>query len=446
MFEKIKNALLFILVLNSLLLSSVLWFKQSGFTKGDSLTNQNENVQVGGKVLQLSDVLQPTKVLFHHGNGQHFCALPESAVYQSVKKDISRWNFTKFSPIQLNDEQWTEFLNQKKGMEVVFPPSTSAELVPALFGAVSLSNYISEITRIWIYVNPQTYTTNALFLSDKEKRVIIASTNITLANLNKYYFSFEKDWNLPSYHALERITEKKQDKVYKEITYIPKNQQELFSYKYFFITITPQQGVKFLFSDPGVTHQVVEKDGTLYYTDGVRVLKIPPSLLYFDYYAPVSMHNENVSLNQLTLLQEILSFINGHGGFGGDYELERIDQNNYVFRERVGSYPVYGERGTHQIYIRSDHGKVTAYKRSLIYLDTYFEKVPVTIQSSTELIETLKEKNLDKKLTGVELGYQTFIKNGYIEMVPAWVIHQEDSSFPILIQASVPQDGIEGGQ
>ncbi len=445
MFEKLKTAFLFILVLNSLLLSSVLWFKQTGIIEGGSFKNNNENIQIG-KVLQLPDLLQPTKVLFHHGNGQHTCALPESAVYQSVKKDISHWNFTKFSLVQFTNEQWTELVNHKKGMEVQLPLSTSVELLPSLFSAVGLSNYVNEISRIWIYVNAQTNTTNALFLSDKEKRVVLASSNITLTNLNKYYFSFEKDWNLPSYHAIERVTEKRVNKVYKEITYIPRDQQELSSYKYFFIPITPQQGVKFLFGDPGVTHQVVEKDGTLYYTDGMRVLKIPNSLRYFDYFAPAPINDENSPLDELAILQEIVSFINDHGGFGGDYELEKREQNNYVFRERVGSFPLYGETGTHQIYIRSDFGKITAFKRPLFYLDTYFEKVPVTIQSSSELMETLKKENLDKKLAGVELGYQTLIHNDYMEMVPVWVIRQEESSFPVLIPASVPPNGIEGGK
>lgn len=445
MFEKLKTAFLFILVLNSLLLSSILWFKQTGIIEGDFQSNNNDQVQIG-KVLQLPDLLQPTKVIFHHGNGQHSCALPESAVYQSVKKDIRYWSFSDFSQIQYTNEQWTELLNNKKGMEVLLPLSTSVELIPALFGSVGLSNYMTEINRIWIYVNPQTKITNALFLSDKKKRVILANTNITQSNMDKYYFSFEKDWKLPAYHAMDRVTHQQKDKVYKEITYIPRDQQQLSSYKYFYITITPQQGVKFLFGDPGVTHQVVEKDGTIFYTDGMRVLKIPPSLRYFEYYAPETTGQEETPQDQLSSLQGIISFINEHGGFGGDYELEKIEDNNYFFREKVGSYPLYGETGTHQIYIRSDSGKISAYKRSLLYLDTHLEKKPVTIQSSTELIETLKENNLDKKLAGVELGYQAFIHNAYIEMVPVWVVRQEGSSIPILLQASIAQDGIEGGQ
>lgn len=106
MFEKLKTAFLFILVLNSLLLSSILWFKQTGIIEGDFQSNNNDQVQIG-KVLQLPDLLQPTKVIFHHGNGQHSCALPESAVYQSVKKDIRYWSFSDFSRsnIRMNNGQ-----------------------------------------------------------------------------------------------------------------------------------------------------------------------------------------------------------------------------------------------------------------------------------------------------------------------------------------------------
>jgi regulatory protein YycH of two-component signal transduction system YycFG len=445
MLEKVKSAFLFVLVLNSLILSGILWFKQTGFTEGDSLTN-NEKIEQMGNALQLSDILQPSKVIFHHGNGNHSCALPKSAVYQSVKKDMRHWDFTEFSSIQLNDEQWNELLQQRKGMEVLFPLPASVEFIPSLFGAMGLSNYVKEIDRIWIYVHPTTNATHALFLSHNEKKVILASTNITLNNMNKYFFSFEKDWNLPLYDTIERITEKKGNQVYKEIFYVPREQYQLAQYKYFYINLTPQQGVKALFSDPGVTHQVVEKDGTLYYTDGIRVLKIPPSLRYFDYYAPDGIQEENVEGNQLTFLQNVLSFINDHGGFPGDYGLEKMGKDNYVFRERVDTYPLYGESGIHQIYVRSGSGKVIAYRRPLIYLDTYFEKESVTIQSSSEIKETLKKNHWDQKLKGIELGYQTEIKNGYLEMVPVWVIHQEGSSSPILIEAAVPEDGNEGGQ
>lgn len=412
---------------------------------GNSATNPKELLQIG-RVLQVPDLLQPTKVVFHHGNGQHSCAFPESAVYQSVKKDISQWNFTDFSLAKFNEQQWAELLNQKKGIEIFLPLSTSVGFLSALFGVEGLSDFVQEINRIWIYVDPQTGLTHAIFLSDEKKKVVLAKTNMNLNNMNKYYFSFGEDWELPFYQPLEKKTYEKADTVYKEITYIPRDQQKLSSYKYFYIAITPQQGVKSLFGDSGMIHQVVDKDGTLYYTDGIRVLKFPPSLRYFDYFSPESVDGEKSPVDQLTVLQEMVSFINGHGGFGGDYQLERIDQNNYVFRERIGSFPLYGEKGIHQIYIRSDNGKVIAYKRPLVYLDTYFEKLPVTIQSSEELIETLKKRKLDKKLAGVELAYQTVMQNGYIEMVPVWVIRQDGSSSPILLQASVAQDGNEGGQ
>lgn len=430
MIEKFKSTLLFILMANSLVLSGLLWYKQPGgfYTPANNLSN-SESLQIG-KPLKIEDVFQPKKVIFHLGNSQQTCALPESDVFQTIKKSMPRWNFYNYSVIQFTKEQWSELMDKKKGIEIQFPLSVPVEMIPSLLGSVGLSNYMNEVNRLWIYEDSEQQYPIALFLSDKEKKIIMARSTLASGDLNQY-FSREKGLGFPPYIPFKRITDNKGGKVYQEIDYLPKEQLELAQYRYFYLQITQQQAVNALFPDPQATRQLPKEGGEEFITDGSRALTISDTMDSFVYLGPGPQGGGNGTFTMLNSIVNGVNFINAHGGFGGDYLLDSIEdlsppqkkQINIFFREKIGSYPVYTDAKSkqHMINLQSNLGTVTRYQRSMYNLDTYFEKTFVKVLSGPELLETLKGK--EAMIKGIDLGYQAKLENDYIQMVPVWVIN-----------------------
>jgi regulatory protein YycH of two-component signal transduction system YycFG len=449
--ERVKTIILNTLIGISLILSIFLW---TSAPRLDNLKPSDYVVpQLIGHKYEVTDVIHPSSIVFHNGDGRHMKALIESNLYKKIATEMNKWNFDNFEDTRLTKAEWETLVNKKKTIEVIYKYEIPADIADELFTIRGRGEgTFRSLSRILLYENKEKNAVYALLLSDQNGHVIRAHTSIVPGNMEKW-FTTENLSGLSEQMMYRMFIEDTEDGmkptpyVLYNPLYLPKERGKMTRYRYFYQPLTVQQVLDAMFVDASLTRQVTERDGTMIYTNGSQSVSIPARRNYLLYRHPIheSESGETEQTNY-EALSSALSFVNQHGGWGGRYYLENIneaDEGNkeeavtYRFRQYVGSYPLFGNEEMEQnvISVRVSEGDVSELYYPMQQLDLYFERIPVTIVSGPELIKWLDKKGMRQdQIQSIELGLYTRSIYDFIEMKPCWVIYMKDRN-PLYVEA-----------
>ncbi|WJH36202.1 two-component system activity regulator YycH [Paenibacillus sp. CC-CFT747] len=372
--ERLKSAVLFVLVGASLIQSYVLAYGTPKF----ELVNQTDYIptELTGTQANVEDVVYPEQIVVHSGNKKHTVLPIQMSFYHIIYNEFLQqrrfegFHRTNTFGSSLNMEA---IRNDSPGLEIKFReavPLSVLQRVMEIKEEAPIEN--DYIAKIWIYIDKNKDEVKALFFSESNlvvyeavKADLDAAKIQTFVNFGEYQ---------PSYHT--------------EVGdyYLPDEPVEAMQYKMPYTELTADKLKRSLFADPAMVSLLQEKNDTQFYTDAKRGLQMKSAQHWLAFTDPVSapVNSKNdVKENMLSAI----SFINQHEGWNGNYLYSELSPKQgtgpqtIVFRQYIDNYPIINTKQDLFGYIKVvlNKGIVSNYERSTILMDKPSSKTQVTL-------------------------------------------------------------------
>lgn len=425
--EKIKSAILLLLVINSLVLT---WFLiyDSPNNSSVSLSEYLPRIKFGQES-ELVQVIKPIKIISHFGENKHSISFPAMESFKKIEADMDHWFFHDFNMIYYGID-WKKMLEEKKGIELVFPDSLSNSLLSSFIKMSSTNLNIESVNRLWLTADDED-NVHAYFISEKKDQVIVSQTSISSQKLNQY-LSYTKSQSKYSSYWVEQ----QKNLFVKQMYYLPIDGIDM---KWYLKSYTPVSIVDFtqlLFIDPLVVRKIyeVENNENVIYTDGTRSMQYFFDEKYVSFYQPATGDQTEFDLKKEAYTA--VRFVNQHGGWDGTYylkEIKRTEGNNqtlFQFLYFLDGFPLLHQEGNYGIIeIQLQDGAITQFQRSTLLLDTIIEKRQIKTMNEEELLNQLDQKEVKKEqIQSVELGYQMAVIQEGMAFYPYWRIQLIDGT------------------
>ena len=215
-------------------------------------------------------------------------------------------------------------------------------------------------------------------------------------------------------------------------------------YRVEYTRFTADQLQRSLFPDPLSTRNLTEQGGTEIYTDGKRGLQLRSDELWMSYTDPAASSEGRQSALDSAL--SAVQFVNRHGGWNGDYVLERLRQDaggaewHALFRQYVGgitgAYPIVGMRsggpfGPIELKLR---GRVViGYERSTAQLEPEFvAREPVRLPGGERLLALWTAFAERGSAEALYPAYVAVPDGGEMVLEPVWAVTMRDGAVRLL--------------
>jgi regulatory protein YycH of two-component signal transduction system YycFG len=431
MIERLKTTLLTLLVLLSIFLTWKLWTYQPNYDHVAEEPQYLEDISIGKK-LELIDVFQPTKMIFHLRE-QHFGTEKTSKI-ASIYRDMQNWNLQSFYSLPDRLTNMKELTSINESVEIIFPAPLSADIIRFIFKLSEEQFSLEGVDRIVLSANVNTGKdeTIAHFISLREQKVIEAEINnvpysaiienyLLDAHVQTPYYKYE----FPAF------------KGYNKIIYLADAKQTLKAVTYTASKLRAEEQFKdVLFSDPQFVRKTQAGTEESTYTDGKRALEFSHELSMMKYINPVQKHG-SLGTQAKGILQSY-HFINAHSGWTDRYLYYKWEEEKeaVTFRQYINNYPVFSKQLIRKkndmstIYVSWREGQVHEYIRSLIDIEReLIENGEVQLAKGSKIIDYLQYLEEMKEfnpllLKDITIGYEmTVINTNLIFLKPSWFIY-----------------------
>jgi len=365
MMEKIKSALLALLVALSLVQSYFLVYSMPNLETRVPSGQDYVLTEPMGPPLEVKDLLFPEMIVVHRGDDRHTVFYPDNTPYYDlILSKLQGRLFRGLRQDYSNTVDWNRVRREDKGIELRFGrpvPFRLLQQVLKIDGEFLFTR--DSIERIWIFVRSGTEDVRTFFFSSDGRNIYESvGADLTVGDVDSFvgfgeywipYQAMEGDWYLPAepYDRVAQLTVK--------------------ASRY-----TVEQMQRSLFFDPAVTRAIQERgNGNLIYTDGKRGLKITGGGRWMSYTDPAAPTEGEP--DQADEIAGAVQFVNQHGGWNGKHRLAQE-----FSPDPAGGYGVRFQQYYEKVPIISDEeqnfgyielvmrkGVVTSYERSLLILE-----------------------------------------------------------------------------
>ncbi len=423
MIEKGKSVLLAILVLASLLQSYMLAYNTPNFEP--TKPSQYVETNLLGEPEEAVNLVFPEQIVLHFGKNKHTVLYPDNTFYKMIFESVKQRTFDGFRVSSAAAFEAEQVRTEREGVEIRFKdgvPFRILQNVMQLKGDVL--GETDRIRRIWIYTKENGEEVKAFFFSDVGSIVYEATkADLNVKDVEKFVGLGKY---LTKYHTAGGDY------------YLPDQPLPMMKLRYEYTTFTPEQMQKSLFSDPGITRNLSERDGSEIYTDGKSGLQLENRrrwMIYTDPAAPVESRNDAKEN-----LYSAVQFINQHGGWNGKYMLERIPQETrgeqtFIFRQYIGSYPIISSSLENFGYMKIvlQKGVVTGYERSLINLGgSAVQKEERKLPGGKELDSLIDHYSGKAMIKSVFPAYRPLLTDEAVELTPVWTVELNNGLYDVL--------------
>jgi regulatory protein YycH of two-component signal transduction system YycFG len=414
-YERIKSAILTLLVLVSILLTWTLWTYQPNY---DTMEKSNTVAEVALSEKQdLQKIIRPDKVLFHVKD-QHY-GTNNVEELEKIIKELSQWTFFDVKKYTDEVENIKELIHGSGNTEIVFPGEIPIELYRSVLSIEGKKVPSFNFDRIIINVeNSEKENGIVYFVSSENQQVYIS--HISSAKLSEFNRDFYKNAaNYPSYFAFE-ATERRR-------IFLPERETEMMSYKYLPVTLNSEEFKEALFNDPRFVQKSIVPQGEEYTNDSSK-MEVNDDSNILRYVNPTV--EDNYLYSSFDLVKRSIDFVNEHGGWTDPYRFVSKNEFNRSVTFRLYSidgYPVFNERGISEITEVWGRDEISKYIRPNIALELPLrtEMQKVLKPSGHEVLEFLQSKKNFKPelLEEIILGYRMEkdpVENQLILLEPTW--------------------------
>jgi regulatory protein YycH of two-component signal transduction system YycFG len=366
MTEKIKTALLIVLVAASLVQSYMLAYSSPKF---DAIipTDYVES-ELAGSQSELKNLLFPKDIVIHFGADRHTILYPDMTFYRMILDVVKQRTFAGIRQSSELAEVSVQGPREAPGLEIRFPAPISFLLLQQIMQLKGddLAN-ADAIERIWIFTRADRDEVRVFFINgDGSKTYEATKADLTIKDVERFV-------GFGSSRTPYQVRGGK--------LYLPEEPVQMVRYEVEYRKFTAEQLQRSLFPDPYNTRILSESNDSEIYTDGKRGLQISAADQWMSFTDPAAPGEGRT--NDLDTALSAVQFINRHGGWNGSYMADNMKQESTVnneetilFRQYAGSYPgafpiisTEDEMPFGTIRVTLQNGVVTAYKRSLIQLE-----------------------------------------------------------------------------
>lgn len=435
MLERLKNTVLILLVVLSILFTGLIWTSQPQYDFIQSTAYQERELL--GESRGLEELVRPRQIIFHLGEAKHAVAYPEMGPYRNVLENgLKEWDIFNITPKYLNRDQWEELLTSRQGVEIEYPTGIPVDSLQRLLPIKEdLPKQLKDVSSVWYYIEPDSNNVVALLISKKHEQTFQAKTGLSADSfLAKYVVQGESLTQYKAYHTTAVQTEVIPASFF-HLVYLPLENMHGNNFDFFYRPITSEAMQQALFIDPSIVRRIQERDGAVLFTDGKRSMQVNRThegMIYYDPFMGKTSSNEST-------LYDAITFVNEHHGWTDRYYLESIqnesDGTTFIFRKYFSRYPIVSFQNSNlnmdysAITIKMVGGIITEYQRPLIELDRHYANRSVRILTGDELIQRLHWDGISLlDVNDLYLAREVRFGQDYVRLHQVWVVELKDGS------------------
>jgi regulatory protein YycH of two-component signal transduction system YycFG len=431
MMEYIKTIILSILVTMSLVQSYLLAFSSPQY---DQIIPANYvETELIGTQLELEDLIFPKDIVIHLGEERHTLLYPEMIFYKMIMNVVNQRTLGGLQERYDMESPWILKDNEKLGIEIRF-----AEQIPfeVLQQTMNINNETEEIIEnidtLHIFMNAGQEDVRVLLMNSQSQLGYEATQVDLTAKDAERFVGFSE--------SLIRYN------LYQERFYVPLEPVPMMQIIVPYQKFDAEQLQTSLFPDPFNTRNLLERDGSIIYTDGKRGLRFMAGTHWMSYTDPAAIVEQTDSA--MNSLFTGIQFINRHGGWNGNYLIvgsnfdeERMNEQRFLFRQYVGSYlgtyPIVEpnrENPFGDIRIMIQNRVITEYERSTIQLqESEIAENESNLVGGDTLIQTLDQYPQISGVENIYPAYSVEILENEVQLNPIWAIEMQDGTIQALL-------------
>lgn len=423
--ERLKTALLLVLVLSSLVQSYFLIYRLPG--SGSVVKSENSYIKTEdmGPEAKGENLIYPKKMIIHLGEDKHTVFYPGQMFYDLVNNRLKGRTFESFQRRTLNNMDWSKLRASSKGIELSFGSGIPVTLLQKVMQITPDSLFEGEsIHKMWLYSIEGEPKVHALFFSTEGDVVYeAAQADLTVQDIHQLV-DFGLDW-VP--YTMQEGTS----------FYMPEKPVDMVSLEMPIGMYTVEQMQRSLFFDPSITRNIRERDGSEIYTDSKRSLQVDQGQNWMSYTDPAAPPSGESSPGKDVL--SAIDFVNQHGGWNGSYRLSQSEDNEdrtlVEFQQYHRGYPILNTLGFNYgiMKLELQKGTVTSYERSLLYVKTEEQKKKIVkLPAGDGLREKLDKLPDGMKIVDLEPAYLPFVNENGLRLKPVWAVQLQNGSMQVL--------------
>jgi regulatory protein YycH of two-component signal transduction system YycFG len=434
--EAFKSVFLVVLIVSSFVQTGMLLYSSPSYDEIRNGDNYVTPFKISDKYeKQVYELASPQQIMVHQ-DGKHQALYPENSLYQTLMKKIHYAPVEKASMIQPSDKDWDDLLKKTPGLELRYYQPLPSGVIQTLFSSeIDLSD-LKEVTRIWVFVEKEDRVT-FWFISDQENKVMETSARIDQFDR---WISEAVNSNSAAMEPMFASGSIKEEQGIPKPFYLPKKAMSVNNYVYQLSDPIKIDDMKTaLFPNPRLVQSTLVLNKSYIYTDTSRTLQYNTQNHSMIYSNPAPKSSDTgIPAEEL---DRINLFMLRHGGWTGDYHLERMDEDpntqlhHYIFRMLVRQFPVYWNSNGKEpdmdldtIRLSATDQGVSNYERSLYYLLSAPEKTGTSrLPGKDDVLKALKTQGISmQEVRSIHPGYSAVPRQKHVELQPVWVINRSN--------------------
>lgn len=411
-YENIKSIILGILIVTSLLLTWNLWTYQPSYDELQE-TKVVQEVSLGPEK-NVRDVVIPSQVVFHL-NHEYYGTIQVQEI-EMVMNEMRSWTLGIFENISPNNNPFS-LIDRNNMVEIYYPDSISMNTFKKIIPIKDKNVPNFNFDQIFIDMNVHGKETGTIyFVSQKDGQIYKSPVPVSFITDFERKYSREAMSEYRKYVPYRLASEKP--------IYLPEDETELYSYKYFFKLIDSDNFKNTLFHDPTLVQSNYISDGREF-TDGQSIMREYNDdgfIHYVNLAAADGIHN-----GREDILLRGIDFVNSHGGFTDLYRFASIDpvQKEVLFRMyNPSGHPIFGQNEPiSELRLALGETDINLYKRNNFKLGDLLTQDKKKLMSGPEMVNALITKEYDvDRIENIVIGYEMAKDAGsqLINLEPRW--------------------------
>ncbi|GIM45851.1 hypothetical protein DNHGIG_14000 [Collibacillus ludicampi] len=418
--ETVKTWILTVLVLFSVVLSFKLWYSVPVYEAVDSSGYVGGTAWGPGKTV--TQVLQPTRILVHLGDGRHAVILPDSDPYHMTRDLLRKATVSEFTPVTWSESVWESTVT-KRSIEYDYGIEVQAQY---LAQTLSLpSGMFNSLKARSLYL---------MYDADGNMRLLLkGDTAAYWAKVQIPADSLLEIWNMAGKLPLYALYGDA-----KHAYYLPSDKMKVPVDTYERNVFNTTQLMSSFFVDPSLTRRIAERDGSVILTDGSRGVQFSSSTKMIDYTNPsTDLYTTGEEMDHS--LEKAIEFVNDHGGMEGTYlavdgSMQRDITSSYLFRSYINGLPM--DDSYFSIRVKMRGNIVFEMVRSVVYPGVLVKREDAYVLSGPALLDSLRKRGItNTTITDISLCYvPEYAEKDRFLLRPVWFIQRKGES-PVHVDA-----------
>ncbi|WP_046180623.1 YycH family regulatory protein [Domibacillus tundrae] len=440
-YEKIKSAVLALLVLISLAFTWGIWNYQPSYeTIADGADDIVTEVEIGQQ-RKISELVKPSKIISHQGSS-HYGTVSEQEL-DWIMDEMTKWTFFEPEDVSrslLNKQEFSELLSNDSHVELFFSSSVPFNTIKTMFSFNDTAVPNAVFNRI--IITEEENKAFVYFVSVQER--LVFRSQIETRSLKEFKNRYVEDSERLKPYISYQIPKG-------SLLYVQKEPPVLTMQSYLSEQIEEIEAETFkraLFNDPSYVRRGSRSDSDEY-TDGSSFMRINSNTGTVRYVNSAETP-QSMPLDQL--IEKSINFVNDHNGWVDDYRLFKAEpgSSDISYRLFLGDFPVFDSQGMAELSQSWGQDRIYQYDRSsfIVQRDKPLPEETVELQSGQKALnQVINLESIDPLLlTDMRIGYEMTLEQEsrkILTLKPFWYYQYNGEWQKLFTDEGRPADGLE---